>query len=129
MARLVLRYSAKPWEKLMRKSLQFILVGLAAMTGLTISPTIVAAQDLELRVGPGGVGVYDRDRDLDRYDGYERRGRRGCDPNDALDIARSEGLRRAQIVRMSPRSIVVQGMTRRGPDRMTFANRRGCPEI
>ena len=36
---------------------------------------------------------------------------------------------RAQIVRMSPRSIVVQGMTRRGPDRMTFANRRGCPEI
>jgi len=129
MARLVLRYSAKSWEKLMRKSLQFILVGLAAMTGLTISPTIVAAQDLELRVGPGGVGVYDRDRDLDRYDGYERRGRRGCDPNDALDIARSEGLRRAQIVRMSPRSIVVQGMTRRGPDRMTFANRRGCPEI
>ncbi|MBY4591688.1 MULTISPECIES: hypothetical protein [Rhizobium] len=113
----------------MRKSLQFILVGLAAMTGLTISPAIVAAQDLELRVGPGGVGVYDRDRDLDRYDGYERRGRRGCDPNDALDIARSEGLRRAQIVRMSPRSIVVQGMTRRGPDRMTFANRRGCPEI
>ncbi|MBP2446910.1 hypothetical protein [Rhizobium leguminosarum] len=42
---------------------------------------------------------------------------------------RSEGLRRAQIVRMSPRSIVVHGMTRRGPERMTFANRRGCPEI
>ncbi|WHO72477.1 hypothetical protein [Rhizobium sp. BT03] len=113
----------------MRKSLQFILVGLAAMTGLTISPTIAAAQDLELRVGPGGVGVYDRDRDRDRYDRYDRRGPRGCDPDDALDIARSEGLRRAQIVRMSPRSVVVQGMTRRGPERMIFANRRGCPEI
>ncbi|MDR9807888.1 hypothetical protein [Rhizobium hidalgonense] len=115
----------------MRKSLQFILIGLAGMTGLTISPTIAAAQDMELRIGPGGVGVYDRDRDRDRYryDGYERRGPRGCDPGDALDIARGEGLRRAQVVRMSPRSIVVQGMTRRGPERMIFANRRGCPEI
>ncbi|MDR9777134.1 hypothetical protein RJJ65_31760 [Rhizobium hidalgonense] len=113
----------------MRKSLQFILIGLAGMTGLTISPTIAAAQDMELRIGPGGVGVYDRDRDRYRYDGYERRGPRGCDPGDALDIARGEGLRRAQVVRMSPRSIVVQGMTRRGPERMVFANRRGCPEI
>ncbi|PDT13007.1 hypothetical protein [Rhizobium sp. M1] len=113
----------------MHKSLQFILVGLAAMSGLTIAPTLAAAQDLELRIGPGGVGVYDRDRDRDRYDRYDRRGPRGCDPDDALDIARSEGLRRAQIVRMSPRSIVVQGMTRRGPERMVFANRRGCPEI
>ncbi|EJC66405.1 hypothetical protein Rleg5DRAFT_2119 [Rhizobium leguminosarum bv. viciae WSM1455] len=78
----------------MRKSLQFILVGLAAMTGLTISPTIAAAQDMELRIGPGGVGVYERDR----YERYDRRGPRGCDPDDALDIARSEGLRRAQIV-------------------------------
>lgn len=113
----------------MHKSLQFILVGLAAMSGLTVAPTLAAAQDLELRIGPGGVGVYDRDRDRDRYDRYDRRGPRGCDPDDALDIARSEGLRRAQIVRMSPRSIVVQGMTRRGPERMVFANRRGCPEI
>ncbi|EJC79988.1 hypothetical protein Rleg4DRAFT_1594 [Rhizobium leguminosarum bv. trifolii WSM2297] len=113
----------------MRKSLQFILIGLAGMTGLTISPTIAAAQDMELRIGPGGVGVYDRDRDRDRYDRYDRRGPRGCDPGDALDIARGEGLHRAQVVRMSPRSIVVQGMTRRGPERMIFANRRGCPEI
>jgi hypothetical protein len=119
--------STRPWEETMHKSLQFILVGLAAMSGLTIAPTLAAAQDLELRIGPGGVGVYDRDRD--RYDRYDRRGPRGCDPDDALDIARSEGLRRAQIVRMSPRSIVVQGMTRRGPERMVFANRRGCPEI
>ncbi|MBY5520318.1 MULTISPECIES: hypothetical protein [Rhizobium] len=111
----------------MRKSLQFILIGSAALTGLTVAPTIAAAQDLELRVGPGGLGIYDRDRD--RYDRYDRRGPRGCDPDDALDIARSEGLRRAQIVRMSPRSIVVQGMTRRGPERIVFANRRGCPEI
>ncbi|MBX4957025.1 hypothetical protein [Rhizobium lentis] len=112
----------------MHKSLQFVLIGLASMTGLTIAPTIAAAQDMELRIGPGGVGVYDRDSDRD-YDRYDRRGPRRCDPDDALDIARSEGLRRARIVRMSPRSIVVEGMTRRGPDRIVFANRRGCPEI
>ncbi|MGO7770866.1 hypothetical protein ACC736_39145, partial [Rhizobium ruizarguesonis] len=50
-----------------------VLVGLAAITGLTISPTIAAAQELELRVGPGGLGVYDRDREPDRYDRYDRR--------------------------------------------------------
>ncbi|MBX4932128.1 hypothetical protein [Rhizobium bangladeshense] len=113
----------------MQKTLQFVLVGLAAMSGLTIAPTIAATQDMELRIGPGGVGVYDRNRDFDRYDGYDRRGPRRCDPDDALDIARSEGLRRAHIVRMSPRRIVVEGLTRRGPERMVFANRRGCPEL
>ncbi|MBX4925994.1 MULTISPECIES: hypothetical protein [Rhizobium] len=113
----------------MHKSLQFVLIGLASMTGLTIAPTIAAAQDMELRIGPGGVGVYDRNRDYDRYDRYDRRGPRRCDPDDALDIARSEGLRRAHIVRISSRSIVVEGMTRRGPDRMIFANQRGCPEL
>ncbi|MGO7741080.1 hypothetical protein ACC733_37715, partial [Rhizobium johnstonii] len=66
----------------MRKSLQFILVGLAAMTGLTISPTIASAQDMELRIGPGGVGFYERYR----YERYDRRGPRGCDPDDALDM-------------------------------------------
>ena len=43
----------------MHKSLQFVLIGLASMSGLTIAPTIAAAQDMELRIGPGGVGVYD----------------------------------------------------------------------
>jgi hypothetical protein len=30
---------------------------------------------------------------------------------------------------MTDRSVTVEGMTRRGPDRIVFANRRGCPEI
>jgi hypothetical protein len=111
----------------MRTMIKFVLIGLSAMSGLTMAPMIAEAQDLQLRVGPGGVGIVDPNRDdADRYD---RRRTRGCDPDEALDIARSEGFRRAQIVRMSPRSIVVQGYTRRGPERMTFANRRGCPEI
>lgn len=111
----------------MQKSLQLALAGLAVISGISILPTSALSQDLELRVGPGGVGVYDRDRS----ERYERgpRGPRGCHPEEALDIARSEGFRRAQVVRVSSRSIVVEGFTRRGPDRMTFANRRGCPEI
>jgi hypothetical protein len=112
----------------MRRSIQLAIAGLVALAGSGITPIAAVAQDMELRVGPGGVGIYDRNRDPDGYSQPDR-GPRGCDPEDALDIARDEGLRRAQIVRVSPRSVVVQGMTRSGPERMTFANRRGCPEI
>ncbi|OWK23307.1 hypothetical protein AJ87_36080 [Rhizobium yanglingense] len=114
----------------MRYIFKSALIGLAALGCVTISHSFAGAQELELRVGPGGVGIYDRDRDRDRY--YDRRyrpARRACDPDDALDSARDAGLRRARIVRVSPRSVVVQGFTRRGPARMVFANVRGCPEI
>lgn len=91
-----------------------------------MSPSI--AQDLEFRVGPGGVGIHDRNND--RHGDWSDRGsRRRCDPDDALDNARDAGFRRAHVVRISPRSVVVEGMTRRGPDRIIFANVRGCPEV
>ncbi|MFS2152923.1 MULTISPECIES: hypothetical protein [unclassified Rhizobium] len=87
-----------------------------------------AGQGLELRVGPGGVDVRDRDRYPDRYrDGYDRG--RGCSPDEALDAARDEGFRRARIASANSRRIIIEGMTRRGPDRIVFANARGCPEI
>ncbi len=83
----------------------------------------VVAQDLELRIGPDGVRpiIRDRDRDRDRY----RRG--GCSPEEARDAAREEGLRRPEVVRITERSITVEGFTRGGLDRIRFANRRGCP--
>jgi hypothetical protein len=43
--------------------------------------------------------------------------------------ARDFGLHRAHITRMSPRVVVVAGRDRRGWDRITFANVRGCPLI
>ncbi|WP_423331483.1 hypothetical protein [Rhizobium wenxiniae] len=86
-----------------------------------------AAQDVELRIGPDGVRPVIRDRDRDRYGDRDRD--RGCSPGEARAAARDEGLRRPEVVRVTSRSVTVEGMTRRGPDRITFANRRGCPII
>lgn len=87
-----------------------------------------SAQDLELRLGPDGVRPIIRDRDSDR----DRRGpppRRGCSEREARAAARDAGLRDPEVVRVTPGRVVVEGYTRRGPDRITFANERGCPEI
>ncbi|TBB88108.1 hypothetical protein [Rhizobium ruizarguesonis] len=54
---------------------------------------------------------------------------RGCSPMHAVRKARDFGLRDARITRMSPRVVVVAGRERRGWDRITFANVRGCPLI
>lgn len=90
-----------------------------------------AAQTFELQIGPDGVrpGIRDdRYRERDRYE-RDRRGGPGCSPRQALAIARSEGLRNAEVIRVTPRSLTVEGDTRRGPDQMRFANVPGCPEI
>jgi hypothetical protein len=63
----------------------------------------------------------DRDRDWRRP--------RGCFPGQAVDIARSEGLRRARIDSITPRRVVVVGRSAYGRERMVFANVRGCPVI
>ena len=71
----------------------------------------------------GGYG-YDRPSD--------RRGpprMRGCSEREARAAAREAGLRDPEVVRVTPGRVVVEGFTRRGPDRITFANERGCPEI
>jgi hypothetical protein len=111
--------------------------GLAAALVLAASGVFTvpaSAQDVELRVGPDGIRpvIRDRDRDRDReYDRDDRRSDRrgGCSPGEAREAARDEGLRRPEVVRATSRSVTVEGMTRRGLDRITFANRRGCPII
>jgi hypothetical protein len=45
----------------------------------------------------------------------------------AENIAEDYGLRRTHVVDITPRRVVVQGWSRRGPDEMTFGNVRGCP--
>jgi len=54
---------------------------------------------------------------------------RACSPIAAVQKARAMGLRRARIDNITPRRVVVDGFSRRGPDRIVFANARGCPLI
>lgn len=109
----------------MLKTLANMGVALALTFGaVTTTAQIASAQDLELRIGPDGVRPVIRDRDRDR----DRR-RDECSPRLALSIARDAGLRRAEVTRITRRTVTVQGMTRRGPERMVFANERGCPEL
>ncbi|MFF2320436.1 hypothetical protein ACFVTJ_05235 [Agrobacterium sp. NPDC058088] len=98
-----------------------LAIGLAVASFAATVP--VSAQDMELRIGPDGVRpvIRDRDRDMDRM--------RGCSEREARAAARESGLRDPEVVRVTPRRVVVEGFTRRGQDRITFANERGCPEI
>jgi hypothetical protein len=118
-------------EETMIKLISTAGMALALTLGGVVAPVSFAqAQDVQFRIGPDGVRIYDRDqqrrdREFDRREA--RRG--GCSPDDAEDAAADAGFRRAHVVRVTDRSVTVEGMTRRGPDRITFANVRGCPEI
>jgi hypothetical protein len=92
-------------------------LALAMMLAGTAIAAPSSAQDVELRVGPNGIRPVIRDQE---------RGR-GCSAREARAAALDEGLRRPQVVRVTDRSVTVEGMTRRGPERIRFANRRGCP--
>lgn len=107
---------------------------LMTVGGVVTSAPSVKAQELGIEIGPDGLQLRDRDRDRRHRDrdfdpDRDENRRRGCDPEEARQIARESGLRRARIVRADGRRIVIEGMTRQGPDRMIFANRRGCPEL
>lgn len=108
--------------KLMRVALVTTLA-LVSLPLTTPFASPAAAQDLELRIGPEGIRPIIRDRDRERIRD------RGCSPREARAAAAEEGLRRAEIVRVTERSVTVRGFTRRGPEQIRFANRRGCPII
>lgn len=95
-----------------------LLISIGALDASSLS---VSAQNLELQVGPHGVRPVIRDQDNGPRD--------GCDPRDALDAARDEGYHHPRIVRVTDRRVVVEGMTDDGLDRISFANRPGCPAL
>lgn len=106
----------------------FQVSGLAvtmALAGFAMTAP-ATAQDMELRIGRDGIRPVIRDRDLDRRGPPPRR---GCGEREARAAARDSGLRDPEVVRVTPRRVVVQGFTRRGSTTITFANERGCPEI
>ena len=52
-----------------------------------------------------------------------------CAPWHAVEKARYTGLHRAHVRHITPRRVIVSGYRHHRPDRMTFANLRGCPII
>ncbi|MDW5312956.1 hypothetical protein [Rhizobium sp. PL01] len=124
----------------------FAKLALAGMIGLTgLGATVAPASADTLTLGLHSSGVVDvqyRDRDRDGYGderdwdgdrrhrpgwGGDRRGR--CDPRLAQEKARDFGMRRARVVDVSPRRVVVEGMRRGDYRSMVFANARGCPVL
>jgi hypothetical protein len=103
-------------------------LGLAAIITLTgLSATINTAAASE-----PGFAIYVQHHERDR--GWDRRhdrhhDRRGCSAWRAEDKASRMGLRRARVVSMSRRAVVVDGRGWHGRDRIVFANERGCPVI
>lgn len=118
------------------------LAGLIGLTGLSAAAVPASADTLTLGLYSGGVvdvQYRDRDRYGDERDwdrdgrrhrpnwGHERRGR--CSPGLAADKARDFGLRRPQVVDVSPRRVVVEGRRHGDYRTVVFANVRGCPII
>jgi hypothetical protein len=101
------------------------LLSAAALAG-TVAP---AAAQVNIIIGEPDRGPPPPDwrRPPPPPPGYGRPPRGGCDPRMAENIAEDYGLRRTRVVDVTPRRVIVQGWSRRGPDQMTFGNVRGCP--
>ncbi|MGE6741705.1 hypothetical protein ACQKGC_15635 [Allorhizobium pseudoryzae] len=108
------------------------LASVMAVTGLLAPLSGASAADRGL-LGPDlRVQVQWRDdhRGPDRrYDRGRPDRRDRCAPWLAEDKASRMGLRRARVVDVNPRVVVVAGFDRGGRDRVVFANERGCPLI
>jgi len=127
-----------------------IFVKLAAiafigLSGLAATTASASADTFSFGIASGGVvDVQYRDHDRNGYgderdwsrnrhhrpgwgQGERRRGR--CEPWLAQEKARNFGLRRAQVVDVSPRRVVVEGRRHGDYRTVVFANARGCPVI
>lgn len=106
----------------MSRMLSIASLGLALAGSLFVgSATIASAQNLDIQVGPHGIRPVIRDQDEGDRD--------ACNPREAMAAARDDGYHHPRIVRVTDRRVVVEGMTDDGLDRISFANRPGCPEI
>lgn len=91
---------------------------------LAALPSASFAQSLDLSIDRGGPRLEYRDGDRR----YERR--RGCSDRQAIRVARYFGMRDPAIQSVTRRSIVVDGIGRRGEfTALRLANREGCPRI
>lgn len=123
----------------LKKTLLAVVLGAGALTA-SVPAASAAGLDVTIEtVGyrNGFLQIQDHDGRWDRRDRWDRRhdrrhgdwGRRGgrCSPHLAVAKARDFGMRRAQVVDISPRRVVVEGFRRGDYRRMVFINDRGCP--
>lgn len=130
--------------RILKKTILAAVLGLGALTasvpaasaaGISVTIDNVGYRNgfLQVQDYDGGWERERRGRDRDRWDDRRDRrhgdwGRRGrCSPDLAIAKARDFGMRRARIVDMSPRRVVVEGFRRGDYSRMVFINDRGCP--
>lgn len=100
------------------------LAALITVSGFAtpFSAASAAGSDMLILVQyPGQERGYDRPRPPARPD--------ICSPRLAEDKAARMGIRRASVVDVNRRVVVVAGFDRGGRDRAVFANVRGCPLI
>lgn len=113
------------------------LAALIGFGGLGATATTASADSIRFGIGDGGLSVQvrDHDRGWDRGRGrgdrgWDRHGRRGrCAPWMATRKAERFGLRRAHVVDISRRRVIVEGRKRGRFITVAFANARGCPTI
>jgi hypothetical protein len=116
----------------------FSRLALAAMIGVSgLSAFAGTASADQIRLGLYSGPVVDvqyrdeRDWGHDRHSrrDWGREGRGRCAPWIAADKASAYGIRRARVVDVTPRRVVVEGRHRGGFRTITFANVRGCPVL
>ena len=108
---------------MIRKLAQYGFAALLSFGAISVAPLPAAADDfgIEFRFGDRNPppGYYHRPRP-ERY---------GCSPREALETARWNGFRRAEIVDVNRRRVVVEGRVRGGWRQIVFANVEGCPIV
>ncbi|EKF59956.1 hypothetical protein QWE_07656 [Agrobacterium albertimagni AOL15] len=120
------------------------MIGMLRKIGLAAIVSVIATTGLASTASADsfGWGVYiegprhggpgwDRPGHRPGWDrpGWDRPRGGECRPNQAVEKARWNGLRRAFVADVTPRRVVVAGVRHGGRDRMVFANVRGCPVI
>ena len=107
---------------------------LSAMIGLgdiAAMPAVAQADSLYLNFGGGhrepGVGIYLGGGDRAHY--RDRRPRRVCTPNRALNKADRLGINRARVVDVDRRTIEVRGRKHGRRVEVTFGRGPNCPIV
>ena len=126
----------------LKKTMLAALLGLGALTAvapaasatdINLSIEQVGYRNGFLEIQDYGRGGWDRQDRWDRRDRWERPRNRDpagrCSLGFAVAKARDFGMRRAQVVAVDGRKVVVEGFRRGDYSRIVFANDRHCPVL